>query len=261
MPAIYAHTVFGEEVLKKLNPELQKIIQDDMDYYNIGVNGPDILFYNQPLKHNPINRLGNNMHKQIAFDFFMHGKNTVKKSINRDAAIAYVCGFICHFILDSECHGYVGECEKKYGASHYEIEADFDRALLVERGFVANEVQLSSTIHYNDEISEVISPFFGIQSDDVKKSLKGMIFFLDVLHCRSSLKRNILFLGMDLVKVSSMKGLVVRNEPNLKCKESTPELIHRLYDSIDLAVQMIEEYMNEIDVDTKINDRFKRNYV
>ena len=55
MPASYTHQQFGNQVLNKLeNTTIKKIINDNLNLYNIGLQGPDILFFYQPLKKNPI---------------------------------------------------------------------------------------------------------------------------------------------------------------------------------------------------------------
>ena len=45
MPAGYTHYCFGEEMKKVYSPHLQKIIQDNIELYEIGLHGPDIFFY------------------------------------------------------------------------------------------------------------------------------------------------------------------------------------------------------------------------
>jgi hypothetical protein len=64
MPAGYAHTVYGQEVLKRLPQDMQEVIKKDLDLFVIGLQGPDILFYYRPLKENEVNRIGNQMHKE-----------------------------------------------------------------------------------------------------------------------------------------------------------------------------------------------------
>ena len=47
---------------------------------------------------------------------------------------AYLLGFICHFALDSRCHGYINEMVKETGVSHLEIEEEFEKYLLPDGG-------------------------------------------------------------------------------------------------------------------------------
>ena len=55
MPSTYAHYRFGQEVLKELPNDIKKIIIENKELYDIGLPGPDLLFYYLPLKNNEIN--------------------------------------------------------------------------------------------------------------------------------------------------------------------------------------------------------------
>ena len=47
MPTTYAHFRFGNDVLKVLPDEMKKTINKNIELYNIGLHGPDILIYNK----------------------------------------------------------------------------------------------------------------------------------------------------------------------------------------------------------------------
>ena len=54
MPAVYAHRRFGEKVLAACqNDEARTAIETYQDLFNIGLQGPDILFYYDPLRQTP----------------------------------------------------------------------------------------------------------------------------------------------------------------------------------------------------------------
>lgn len=73
---------------------------------------------------------------------------------------AYIYGFICHFALDRECHGYIDEKIASSGVSHAEIEAEFDRALLVKDGYDPVEKKLTEHIQPVVHNARIISRFF-----------------------------------------------------------------------------------------------------
>ena len=50
MPTTYAHYRFGKEVTEALPRGLQNTIEYHRDLYDIGLHGPDILFYYKALK-------------------------------------------------------------------------------------------------------------------------------------------------------------------------------------------------------------------
>ena len=56
MPAAYSHYRLGQLVLDKLNQPLKRVLETNQDLFDIGLHGPDILFYNRPYIHRKINR-------------------------------------------------------------------------------------------------------------------------------------------------------------------------------------------------------------
>ncbi|MEG0275665.1 MAG: zinc dependent phospholipase C family protein [Coprobacillus sp.] len=260
MPAGYAHLDFGNQVLKTLDPKLQEVINQYIDLYHIGVHGPDILFYHQPLKNNVVKSLGYQMHKHEAYDFFNQSKHIVKKSSNKEASLAYILGFITHFTLDSECHGYVGEVERTKHLTHSEIESEFDRELLIHNGFNPLTTSLTSHIHQSDMVDKVIAPFFQLQPQDIKKSLKGMLTYLGFLLAPGKIKRNIVLTAMKVAGIyEGYKGLMINYEKNPICKDDVEELMKKKEHAILIAKTLIDDYIYHLD-DKELNERFRRNY-
>ena len=134
MPSTYAHRCFGADVLTQLPEALQKKIEPYRALYDIGLHGPDLLFYYKALQSNPVNRLGNAMHEQPGTVFFERARGVIRNAKNRDAALVYALGYICHFALDSTCHPYVEQYVRTSGVSHCEIETEFDNQLLRREG-------------------------------------------------------------------------------------------------------------------------------
>ena len=199
MPTTYAHYKFGKEVISALPRPLQSAIENNRELFDIGVHGPDILFYYHPLKKNPVSGQGYALHDKTADGFFLHAAEIIKKAENPAAARAYIYGVICHFALDSECHPYIEKMIRTSGISHSEIEMEFDRLLLKED--YINPVRHLGTkhIHPTRENSAVIAPFFeDLTPEAVEKALKGMIFYHKVLHAPGTAKRKLLFGGMKL---------------------------------------------------------------
>ena len=134
MPSTYAHYQFGQEVQKKLPEELSSIISHHMPLYQIGLHGPDILFYYHALFPNSVNHMAYRIHEKKASYFIRKSLVTLKSLSNPEAGLAYMFGFICHFALDSECHSYIEFKIRQNGITHTEIETDFDRRLLLDAG-------------------------------------------------------------------------------------------------------------------------------
>lgn len=103
MPTTYTHYAYGQDVFKKLPEQIQKSIEPYMDYYNIGVHGPDILFYYHSYHKNSVNQYGIKVHHEPAREFFKRAFKVFQVQKNKRAACAYLAGFMTHFILDSTC--------------------------------------------------------------------------------------------------------------------------------------------------------------
>ncbi len=80
MPTTYAHYKFGKEVLSALPRPLQNSIEAHRELFDIGLHGPDILFYYNALKKDPVNEQGHTLHEQFADEFFHHAVEVIEKA-------------------------------------------------------------------------------------------------------------------------------------------------------------------------------------
>ena len=103
MPTTYAHYKFGKEVISALPRPLRSTVENHRELFDIGLHGPDILFYYHPMKRNTVNGQGYDLHDKPADLFFRHAAETVKKAEDPAAARAYIYGVICHFAFFSHC--------------------------------------------------------------------------------------------------------------------------------------------------------------
>lgn len=133
MPGTYAHYAFWKKVLAQLDDEIKNIILKNMDLFFIGLHGPDILFYYKPLIYNNLtSKLGHKIHNENSNIFFEKARSIIKKSNNKEESLSYILGFLCHFMLDSECHPYINKVTQENNLSHTEIESEFDKLLINE---------------------------------------------------------------------------------------------------------------------------------
>ena len=110
MPAAYTHYRFGRDVLRLLPPEKRQVISGHRALYDIGLHGPDIYFFYRPLTDNAVARMGHSLHRQTGATVLRRMAALLAQAPS-EAATAYLYGFLCHFALDSACHGYVGQME------------------------------------------------------------------------------------------------------------------------------------------------------
>lgn len=251
MPSTYAHYRFGQEVFQKLPADIQKKIAPCMDLFNVGLHGPDLLFYYKPLAPNPVNRIGHGDHKKSGREFFEPAGRVLKNKQFSDAHFAYLCGFLCHFALDRECHGYIGNRMKETGISHAEIEVEFDRSLLVQdghKGCSPVHQILTKHIHPSMENAKVIRDFFPETTDaQIFKCLKSMIFYCNLFVAPGKIKRGVLLNGMKLAGIyKEMHGQIMNYEPDPACAESCQKLISLYEKAVGNAVTFIRELRDNV---------------
>ncbi len=262
MPTTYAHYKFGKEVISALPRPLQSAIENHRELFDIGVHGPDILFYYYPLKKNPVSAQGYALHDRMADRFFLHAAEIIKQADDPAAARAYIYGVICHFALDSECHPYIEKMIHTSGISHSEIEMEFDRFLLKEEYINPVRYLGIKHIHPTRENGALIAPFYEeLTAEIAEKALKGMVFYHKLLHAPCAAKRKLLFGGMKLAgKYDSMHGMVMSLEPNPACREYC-QLLKRLYSgAVPLAAGLIMQYQKVLFEDAELPERFRRTF-
>ena len=132
MPTTYAHDLFGKRIYRYLPEEIRQVLRTNKDLYRIGLHGPDILFYYMVSK-NRISQLGVRMHRTPARAFFEESMKKVRDTGDQ-ALLAYLIGFGCHYLLDSECHPFVIKMDSSGVITHTMLEKEFDRQLMTETG-------------------------------------------------------------------------------------------------------------------------------
>lgn len=261
MPATYAHYLFGKKVCAALPEEEKEAICQGKDAYLLGLHGPDLLFYYYPLAKNRINQQGTHMHKELAVDFFDKGRTNYRRE--RDQALrAYLYGFLCHFILDSECHPYINLYMEEHDLGHLEIETEFDRYLMEQEGkdplAYAPVHHLISRRHTREQISTMfdrVSPRkIGIC---IYQFRQVITFFV----CRTPGKRAVLrtlshVTGQD----KNIGGLIMDGRVHPGCKESDQFLEARMEHAVQIAVEEIEKYSKVLESGGLLSERLYRNY-
>lgn len=120
MPDIVVHTKFGAEVADRLHPDIDRKI------FDFGLLGPDpYLFYRWfvPPFQNRVNRYSSVMHREHTGDFLVE---LAKRAAFDRAVFSYLCGFLCHYALDSTTHPYINRKAQNSAVMHMAIEHKLD---------------------------------------------------------------------------------------------------------------------------------------
>ena len=139
MPGYDTHYLFGIEAYRKIpDSKIRAVIKKAKNAYVLGMLGPDIFFFYATEVAALRKNIGSIMHTKNTGEFLKHlldyaGSLDEKKNA---VELAYFCGFLTHYYLDSLCHPFVywrtDYLNKKadYLEKHYQYESDMDLVLL-----------------------------------------------------------------------------------------------------------------------------------
>ena len=260
MPATYAHYKFGKKVYRALPSELRKIIKENGAAYMLGLHGPDLLFYYRPYFKNRINQRGVEMHKETAYSFFEKARRQYRKRPNY-VLLSYLCGFMCHYMLDSECHPYISRYMAERGLGHLEIETDFDRELMIEDGKDPLTNHCTKHLIRDLDTEEAIASVLGVTADQVDTCILGFHKTIRLFQCPSAAKGHFLKGFFTLVgQKKGIGGLVMTGQVNRKCRESGQILEARLESAVEPTVREITRYVETIQTGKPLSLRLRRDF-
>lgn len=245
MPSLYTHHTFGSLVKAALPPEAQVAVTAHPLLFELGLQGPDLLFYYKPLTKHPINQLGQALHRQPALAFMSHGRTLLYQADGTPSLphIAYLYGFLCHFVLDSQCHPYIVQYEEDHHVSHSEIEVAVDRQLMVDHGKDPLRFLISDCYPTDQATATTLAPFYpALTSQDMSQSIASMVKYHRILRSPFLPKRLAIYGGLMMAgKYASMHGLVVPYRPNSNCHESTKVICKKMEEACPIACTLIQE--------------------
>ena len=242
MPASCTHAYFGNKVFDLLDDEIKHRILPYKSHYMMGLYGPDPLFFYKAYKRNSVNDYGDKIHSQEAYLFFERGRTIYQNSSNKDACLAYLCGFMNHFILDSELHGYVNEAEKQYHVSHARIEADLDRAILVREGLKASSTSYTHFMFPSQDVTDIMADFLDVDKELMLTTVKHMklfnndLFIEGVLLTMLDSRTN---LGFEVVEYIIVDKNTIKNDSYISVYGTLPIINETIGENIFLNLILI----------------------
>lgn len=261
MPSTYAHRYFGERVRSELPDALRRVIDSNRELFDVGLHGPDILFYHKPLFHNKVNRLGHRMHTEAGTRFFTEVTPDVKNSKDEEGALSYILGFICHFTLDSACHPCVRMTMKQTNVPHVEIETEFDKALMAGHGLDPWDFDTTDHMITGRRTSEIIGSLLKITSKDAEIAVRDMKKYCRFFTTESKAARKVIF---PMLKISGLeknvRGMFLNRKDHPLCAESNEELTRLMEKAVTTGAELIESYMQYYEHGIPLHRRFERKY-
>ena len=244
MPSAYAHYRFGRQVCPLLAPVEQQTVLARPELFLIGLHGPDIFFYHHPLGSSPVKQLGHRMHAEPAENFFLPAADRLSVLSDRQTGLSYLYGFLCHFALDSFCHPYVEAQMERTGIAHMELEAEFDRMLMIHDGLNPLSHFPAGHIIPSTGNAETIASFFpSLTPRQIHTALHSMLACNRLLLAPHLPKRILIQTVFALSgNASSMRGVMIPLRADPACRESNRKLGRLYHKALPAAAGLIRNY-------------------
>lgn len=253
MPASYAHYRFGKAVLPSLPPQAQQDVRRFRRLYDIGLHGPDIFFYQNPLRAAKPGSLGKKFHRMSGKDFFRHACAAARTEADR----AYLYGLLAHYCLDSLAHPYVREHAAAGDARHVEMEVEFDRFLMEADG-IPSPHTYDQTGHMKLTRGEcvTVAAFYGTSSGTVRQSVGNMIRATKLLTLKyRQAMRKVLSLTPEAVADQQM-----HETPNLRCAQLNLGLQACYGRALERYPILLEQLLNHMQTGEPLGEDFEPDF-
>ena len=262
MPAVYAHRRFGEKVLAACqNDEARTAIETYQDLFNIGLQGPDILFYYDPLRQNPYKAAGDALHDAPAAPFFEAGAAHVNGRPEGQALLSYLLGFLCHFALDSECHSYIEYEIGRSGHRHVAIETALDGALMEKDGVDWRTANPAGYIVVSEVTARTIARVVPAGREQVRQCLANMKMVNRLLMPGGPVRNALVEGALRLAgKWEVLGGLLITALDRPAYAASSDELGYLFDGAVPVALELIDGYCDHIFRGAPLGPRFGRTY-
>ena len=234
MPSTYSHYYFGQLVYQKLSTKNREIIDQYRLLYDVGQSGPDILLYHSAIKGSFISKQNHRIHQMTGDEFFKD------LSVDDNAHLAYLFGYICHFVLDASLHPFIEEYKNNHHVSHMMIEKEFERYLLLKNGLNPFKCDLTKHIKTNNQLESVIKKYvLEATKKDIHDTIIRMKRMYSFTKASSDIKRKIIYLWMDGIKKPYLKDFVFTKDAiDLGCED----LYALMEQAVNIASLCIEDF-------------------
>ncbi len=196
MPSSITHYLVAQKAKENFPEEIARAAAECDDYYFLGAQGPDALFFFRPLSNRKPNlgRLLHNAHVQKLFCFFRDYLSRIEDKTQRMRLISYMAGYLSHYAADVVFHPFVYNYLKEHKSKkpvHQLIENDWDVYFLreyMDRGTENFPFPLSADKIIEEETLAKLFYSFGIvltepiRSDKFNQSIRNFERYLLHFH-------------------------------------------------------------------------------
>ena len=225
MPANYTHYRFGAAQFAAMSADVRRPIQRHRRLFDVGLHGPDIFFYYNPIASTVVGDLGSVYHGQTGQKFFTRAGRMLRLTPS-EPALSYLYGLLCHYALDSVIHPYVRVQKEKVSAKHIEMEMEFDRWLLERDGKTPPHAQdLSAHLRLTAAEAAVAAKFFPPATGrQISACIRNMTAGVKLMTASGGVSRKIVETGARLLGGRAANALMPTG-PNPACAHLDEEFM------------------------------------
>ena len=260
MPGIYAHYRMGMELLPALPGDTARTIQRFYRLFEVGLHGPDIFLYFNPIVPNTVSSLVSKFHSQDGKTFFNRVCRLTR--MERSEAIqAYLYGVLCHYVLDSAIHPLVKEKAEELGVPIWEIETEFDRFLLEKDGKIPPEsYDLSAHLKLTPGECATVAKFYPPSTArQVQESLGNMVKTVKLFAVPDGTRRTVLRNSLNLSKMP-LRHLLMTTGANGRCSQADEPLLEAYYQAQEVFPEMFRQISANLTYNGGFDEKFDKNF-
>ncbi len=260
MPTTYTHWRFGCDCIEVLPDELKKAINNNRELFDIGVHGPDIFFYD--LTHQNIMRYGSKLHRESGRSFFEKCIEVYQNnSEDKEVMLAYIFGFLSHYALDTQCHGYVNtKAYRSPGLTHNKVEAEYDGHMMRLDSRNINQTDRAQSLRPDKFTAKIIARFFPFSEKVILRTTKGQHTVIHLLNAKGNFKRRFFDRVMRGVRVPDYADLLVYPEEHPDCRDSNLRLDKLRANALPVYKQLADNLYKALKGEEKLQDYFEMNF-
>ena len=260
MPSGYAHYRFGTQIISTMPADVRGPILRHRALFDVGLHGPDFLFFHHFFKKTALYHLGSMYHQKSGQDFFTAACNHVKQHPS-EGAFAYLYGLLAHYCLDSHCHPFVYEMTDDTGLSHSELETEFDRYLMTLDGIKKpHEANISRHLRLKKDEYDIVAGFFPEASvKDVTQCIRSMALSQQLLTIPTPLGHGVV-VTFTWVAGGNTSGKVMTVGPDPKCDHLDSKMLSFYEQALARFPDYLEQMNHHMAYGEPFGDDFKANF-
>ena len=261
MPAVAVHYYFGQEVLRRLDEKITAAVIEHKQCFDLGLQGPDLLFYYKPFQRNEINGLGIAMHHEKASVPVQKAAESIRLTSD-SMALSYLLGFVCHFVLDSSLHGKISRIAPTH-AAHFYLEAEMDRHIIKLHYHIRpQQFRRSMFVRLDVKSYDWLRAMYPtVPVEKLEKACDSMVFYLNLLRTSGPLKQRLLVFLEKMLRIEgAFTSMIIGPQPYEDYSENAKKLCAEINKVVSVGVDAVKNCFACVTDNAALSPLFEKDF-